>query len=181
MGNKPVLPDPKNPGKSERVLSNNTKDTKTWCKGVVGREHHGEWQTQGKFYSYERFICTICGKQLAYFGQGVGLPDSLVQLRKAKGWNQQELADAVNNGQNMPWTHKVGRKLCTAEMISALEHSRAFTWEDVDLTKYEMFRIVFRALDFRIVVNLIEITETNRSGQEIPHWMPTGQATTKEE
>lgn len=52
------------------------KDTKRWCKGVVGREHQGEWVK----HEYEMTVagtrkiiwlwnvkkCKVCGKQLEY-------------------------------------------------------------------------------------------------------------------
>ena len=50
----------------------NNKDTKRWCKGVVGREHHGKWvewlhigvTTGTRKVLYERLKCTVCGKHL---------------------------------------------------------------------------------------------------------------------
>ena len=42
------------------------KNTKRWCRGVVGREHKIKWvpwpQTSGKYYEVEQ--CQVCFRQL---------------------------------------------------------------------------------------------------------------------
>ena len=42
------------------------KDTKKWCKGVIGRLHKMKWvpwpQTSGKYYEVEQ--CQVCFRQL---------------------------------------------------------------------------------------------------------------------
>lgn len=111
--------------------------------------------------------------------------DALTQLRKAKGWNQQELADEVNRLQIMPYHdgdyHK-GRIPCTAEIISNLEHGSRSWFREQDLSQMNMYSRVFKALDFKIVYNLVEIEDKDRNtGEPIPYWLPSGHATTKEE
>jgi hypothetical protein len=45
------------------------KDTKRWCKGVVGREHVTEWKN--KYPSFRQCIhvltCKTCGKEVRYY------------------------------------------------------------------------------------------------------------------
>ena len=43
------------------------KDTKRWCKGIVGREHKAEWQENRRYpWGWYAFVCTACRKELDY-------------------------------------------------------------------------------------------------------------------
>lgn len=48
--------------------SKSKKDTKKWCKGVVGREHVLTWKPlyPGSFFyrTWEQQLCRVCGKRL---------------------------------------------------------------------------------------------------------------------
>ena len=54
----------------------NKKDTRRWCKGVVGREHVKEWKSfadiphadrivngEHVFNDWFELVCTVCGKE----------------------------------------------------------------------------------------------------------------------
>lgn len=58
-----------------RPPSGSSKNTKKWCRGVVGREHNGVWMpyTEHKHFqglhlkalkSWRVLVCTVCGKEL---------------------------------------------------------------------------------------------------------------------
>jgi hypothetical protein len=55
---------------SEVGKHRSSKNTRRWCKGVVGREHkpecvpHGE---QSRGYDWRNWQCTACGKVLAHY------------------------------------------------------------------------------------------------------------------
>lgn len=52
------------------------KDTKRWCRGVVGREHQAKWQkkeyemgvagTRKVIWMWNEKVCQVCGKRLEY-------------------------------------------------------------------------------------------------------------------
>ena len=45
----------------------NKKNTKRWCKGVVGREHHLIWVKSRRHFSTTMvLLCDVCKKELDY-------------------------------------------------------------------------------------------------------------------
>lgn len=64
------------PSVPETPHPSSKKDTKRWCKGVVGREHQGEWVNLGVLRSsktpqdyasdlgFEWLVCQVCGRHI---------------------------------------------------------------------------------------------------------------------
>lgn len=56
-----------------RALSGSKKDTKKWCRGVVGREHSPQCRSYNETKNYKLsnewkiLVCTKCGKHLDYY------------------------------------------------------------------------------------------------------------------
>ena len=46
------------------------KDTKRWCRGVVGREHKPEWRPLWGGTRFQVQLCVVCGKHLHYSWEG---------------------------------------------------------------------------------------------------------------
>lgn len=49
--------------------SGNSKDTKLWCKGKIGREHVKEWRTSNKHnhrVKWMELLCVNCEKRFDY-------------------------------------------------------------------------------------------------------------------
>lgn len=67
--------DTRNKRDEVRPPSGSKKNTKRWCRGVVGREHDAEWQSyverkhcQGLFFEalkhWSVLVCKSCGKEI---------------------------------------------------------------------------------------------------------------------
>lgn len=50
-----------------RPQGGSKKDTKKWCRGVVGREHKLECKDHHTLKGWKNLECTACGKVLDYW------------------------------------------------------------------------------------------------------------------
>lgn len=55
-----ATPDIRPPGGSK-------KNTKKWCRGVVGREHQPECRDDNRIKDWKVLTCSACGKHLDYY------------------------------------------------------------------------------------------------------------------
>ena len=52
---------------SVRAPAATKKNTKRWCRGVVGRAHQPECKKHKEFKNWYNYQCCVCGKVLDYY------------------------------------------------------------------------------------------------------------------
>lgn len=118
----------------ETIKARSSKDTKSWCKGVPGRFHRGEWFEKPWGWSY--FTCTVCGRGLDLRAERIDLRKELRRIRKSLGLTQEEIAKKAKMKQ---------------EAISSIETDG---WRSDSEVKLSTFRHLFDLMGYDIVVAL---------------------------
>jgi DNA-binding XRE family transcriptional regulator len=106
-------------GQEDRIKNVSGKDTKEWCKGVVGRDHKLQWQIYHG--GFEHLGCTVCGKLIDWRGFSDDLSAEIKRIRKFKRLSQEELG-----------------KLCdmSQEAISQVEKANRWSSREVSVKTY---------------------------------------------
>ena len=100
-----------------------SKDTRRWCRGVVGREHDKQWtpDTERHVYSrlglpyYEVLRCVNCRKEFERRKKQWQFGELVAAIRKAKGIRQEDMGMAqpqlshIENGHCSPTLETVQR------------------------------------------------------------------------
>ena len=139
---------------SDEVKSFNHKDTKTWCRGIVGRDHQVEWieERWGR-----RLICTVCGKYLQWkFNRSVSFPVELKRLRKAAGWTQEKLGIEMMKCYSNPNPNPIA----ALNLVHNLENSPKYTDWQGGIPNYEArpfgeFRRAFEVLGYNVITAVV--------------------------
>lgn len=130
---------PKNYGLGDEASKHKSaKDTKTWCKGIVGRDHSVSWVD--KNWGWSLLTCSVCGKVLDFSGVSDDLSAAIKRIRNQKRLSQAALGALLDPPMSQ-------------EQISYIEHCKRWTNQTVSLNIY---RRVLDAMGYSVMIKVIE-------------------------